>query len=360
MPGDIDGNGAVDGSDLAVMAGDFGNTECTIQGDNKILRVSSAFNTSMQGIGTTIKWVEDRIGLLSHDTITMEVSEPGVLSSYNEILPKVSAGDFEAGFGFAGYSEPLIPAVVLFGAFPFGPEPNEYLAWMWEGNGMQLWQQLYDNAGYNVKVLICGIITGESGGWFNREINTINDFNGLKMRTFGMMAEVLEKFGAIPVPLSGSQAYYALKDGTIDGAEFSTPLVEEGIKLYEVADYNYFPGWHQRASLLELLINKDVWNSLTAHQQMVIEIICKAATVESIVYSESRLGDVITENEQNREVSNRHWSDDILAAFKTASQEVIADKAAADPVFKAIWDDFSSFHETYKVWSTLGLMPPRE
>jgi len=175
-----------------------------------------------------------------------------------------------------------------------------------------------------------------------------------------MAAEVFEKIGAEPVFISGSQAYHALQNGTIDGAEFSTPLVDEGMNFYEVAEYNYYPGWHQRASLLELLINKDVWNSLTAHQQMVIEIICKAATVESIVYSESRLGDIIKENEQHRGVKNRYWSEDILAALKTASQEVIDEKTAEDPEFKVIWDDFSSFHETYTVWSTLGLMPPRE
>jgi TRAP-type mannitol/chloroaromatic compound transport system substrate-binding protein len=335
-------------------------TAATIQGDKKILRVSSAFRTSMQGIGTTIKWVEDRIGLLSNGTITMDVSEPGGLSSYNEMLPRISAGDFEAGFGFVGYSENLIPAAVFFGAIPFGPEPNEYLAWMWEGNGMQLWQQLYDNEGYNVKVLVCGVITGESGGWFNREINTIHDFNGLRIRSLGMAAEVFEKIGAIPVSIGGSQVYDALLNGTIDAAEVSTPLVDEGMKFYEVAEYNYYPGWHQRSSLLELLINKDVWNSLTAHQQMVIEIICKAATMESIVYSESRLGDIIKENEQNRGVKNRYWSDDILAALKTVSQEVIAEKTAADPVFEAIWNDFSSFHQTYTVWSKLGLFPPRE
>ena len=359
-PGDIDSDGTVDGSDLAVMAGDFGNTDCTIPDGHKTLRVSSAFRTSMQGIGTTIKWVEDRIGLLSDNTITMDVYEPGQLSQYNEILPKVSAGDFEAGFGYAGYSESLIPAVALFGAFPFGPEPNEYLAWLWQGNGMQLWQQLYDGAGYNVKVLVCGVITGETGGWFNREINTINDFSGLKMRALGMAAEVLEKFGIIPFSISGGQVYDALQNGTIDAADFSTPLVDEEMRFYEVAGYNYYPGWHQRASLLELLINKDVWDSLTAHQQMVIEILCKAATIDSIVYSESRLGDIIKDNEENRGVDNRFWSDDILAALKTASQELIAEKSAADPQFKAIWDDFSSFHQTYIVWSKLGLMPPRE
>jgi TRAP-type mannitol/chloroaromatic compound transport system substrate-binding protein len=358
-PGDIDGGGTVDGSDLALLADDFGKTECIIPG-NKLLRVSSAFRTSMQGIGTTIKWVEDRIGQLSHDTITMDVYEPGQLSMYNELLPRVSAGDFEAGFGYAGYSESLVPQAILFGAFPFGPEPNEYLAWVWQGNGMQLWQQLYDDAGYNVKVLVCGVITGETGGWFKNEINTIQNFDGLKMRSFGMAAEVLAKIGAIPVFITGGQTYDALQNGTIDAAEFSTPLVDEAMRFYEVAGYNYYPGWHQRASLLELLINKDVWNSLTAHQQTVIEILCKAATIESIVYSESRLGDIIKENELYRGVKNRYWSDDILAAFRSAFQEVITEKTAADPVFSAIWDDFSSFHQTYTVWSNLGLMPPRE
>lgn len=322
-----------------------------------LLKVPIAFATKLPGLGSTIKWVGDRIGTASGGSVKMKVYEPSKLVAPFEILDAVSTGKVNAGYTTAGYWAGKIAAAPLFSAIPFGPEAGEYLAWLWHGNGMKLYQEMYDQAGYNVKVLVCGIIAPETSGWFAKEINSVDDLQGLKMRFFGLGGQVMQKLGVSTSVLPGGEIFPALEKKALDASEFSMPAIDKNLGFHKLVKYNYFPGWHQQATVFELLINKDTWNKLSDHQKMVIEMVTMAATANSLAEGEAIQFDVMKENVEKNGVKLKYWSDDMLATYQKTWEGVANEMAAGDAFFKKVWDDLSSFREGYDLWEQYAFLP---
>jgi len=322
-----------------------------------LLKVPICFSTSLPGMGSTIKWMAERIPAASNGSIKIKVYEPGKLVAPFEILDAVSKGKTNAGYSVSGYWAGKIPASPIFTAIPFGPEAGEYLAWMYYGNGMKLYQEMYDQSGYNVKVFICGIIAPETSGWFKEPIKSAKDLKGLRMRFFGLGGQVMQKLGASVSLLPGGEIFPALEKKAIDATEFSMPVIDKRLGFYKIAKYNYFPGWHQQATIFELLINKNVYNKMSDHQKAVLDMMCKAATLDAFVYTEAIQAKAMKENVENNGVTNMYWSQQMLDTYKKAWLEVVAEQSAKDPVFKKIWDDLSAFRAEYKLWQSYGFLP---
>lgn len=325
-----------------------------------MLKVPVCFSTALPGLGTTIPWVAERLETASNGSLKMKVYEPNKLVAPFEILDAVSKGKINAGYSTAGYWAGKIPASPIFSAIPFGPEAGEYLAWLYYGNGMKLYQEMYDSHGYNVKVLVCGIIAPETSGWFTKEINSEADFKGLKMRFFGLGGKAMQKLGASVSLLPGGEIFPALEKKALDATEFSMPAIDQRLGFHKIAKYNYFPGWHQQATVFELLINKDVWNSMSDHQRMVIEMITRAATLDAFAYTEAIQAKVMKENVEKRGVKNMYWSDEMLTKFSNAWIEVAQEEVKKDAFFKKVFDDVSAFRNEYKMWQTYGFLPRPE
>ena len=167
--------------------------------DKLLLKTPIAFSTELPGLGSPIPRVAEQLNVMSGGTLKMKVYEPGKLVPPFEILDAVSSGKINSGYTTAGYWAGKIPAAPLFSAVPFGPEAGEYMAWLYYGNGMTLYQEMYDQAGFNVKVIPCAIIAPETSGWFAKEINTPEDLDGLKMRFFGLGGKVMQKLGVADI-----------------------------------------------------------------------------------------------------------------------------------------------------------------
>ncbi len=326
-------------------------------GKKVLLSVPVCFPTALPGLGTTAPWLAERIEALSGGQIKMKVYEPKKLIAPFEILDAVSKGKVNAGYSTAGYWQGKIPAAGLFAAVPFGPEAGEYLAWLYYGGGMDLYQEMYDQAGYNVKVLVMGIIAPETSGWFAKPIESVADLKGMRMRFFGLGGQVMQKLGVSTSQLPGGEIFPALEKGAIDATEFSMPAIDQRLGLHKIVKYNYYPGWHQQATVFELLINKDVWNDMTAHQKMVMEMGTRAATLDAFAYTEAIQAPVIKENVTKRDVKNMRWSPEMLDAFRGAWEEVVAEQSANDAFFKKVYDQMSAFRADYKYWSKWGFMP---
>ncbi len=322
-----------------------------------LLKTPIAFATSLPGLGTTIKWVGDRVETASNGSIRMRIYEPNKLVAPFEILDAVSSGKVNSGYTTAGYWAGKIPASPLFSAIPFGPEAGEYLAWLWHGNGMKLYQEMYDQAGYNVKVILCGIIAPETSGWFANEINSQADLQGLKMRFFGLGGQVMQKIGVSTSLLPGGEIFPALEKKAIDATEFSMPAIDRKLGFYKLVKYNYFPGWHQQATTFELLINKDEYNKMHESQQMFLDIICKATTANSFAEGEAIQFTVMKENVEKDGVQIRYWSDEMLELFQQTWNEVAKEQAANDKFFKKVWDDLSEFRANYDLWEANAFLP---
>ncbi|MCO4757874.1 MAG: TRAP transporter substrate-binding protein [Oceanospirillaceae bacterium] len=342
---------------VAIMSAAIASVSAPAQAADKLLlKTPIAFGSHLPALGTPIVWVADQLKLISDGKVKMKIYEPGKLVSPPEILDAVSSGKVNSGYATAGYWQGKMPAAALFSAVPFGPEAGEYMAWLYYGNGMNLYQEMYDNAGYNVKVTPCAIISPETSGWFQKPIEKPEDLKGLNMRFFGLGASVMEKLGVGTVQLPGGEIFGALEKGAIDATEFSQPAIDQRLGLHKIAKYNYFPGWHQQATVFELLINKDAWGKMSKGQQAMIETTCKASMTNAIAEGESMQFEVMAKAEQNG-VEIRYWNQTMLDTFESKWDEVVAEKTAADPFFKKVWSDLSTFREGYNLWEANAFLP---
>ena len=325
--------------------------------DQLLLKTPIAFSTNLPGLGSPMPRLAEELDRMSGGRLKMKVYEPGKLVPPFEILDAVSSGKVNSGYALSGYWAGKIPAAPLFSTVPFGPETGEYIAWLYYGNGLKLYQDMYDQADYNVKVLPCAVTTPETAGWFAKEITSPADLKGLKMRFFGLGAKVMEKLGVSTSLLPGGEIFAALEKGAIDATEFSMPAVDKRLGFYKLVKYNYFPGWHQQSTIYELLINKEVWAAASEQHKAILENACKASMTDSFAYGEAIQFKAMEENAREHGVYNKRWSEEMLGAYRAAWTEVAAEEAAKDAFFAEVWADLSAFRDKYKVWKENAFLP---
>ena len=330
------------------------NTEEGVK-TNKVIKwkMASTFPGNLSILGEGAINFTQRVDLISNGNIKIKFFEPGALVPPLEIFDAVSSGAVDAGWSTAGYWAGKIPAVQFFTAIPFGPNASEFLAWYHEGGGKELWEGIY--AEHNLRPVQCGIISPEASGWFRNEITSVDDLKGLKMRFFGLGAKVLDKIGVSTQLLAGGDIYPALELGTIDATEFAMPSIDLELGFYQVAKHYYFPGWHQPASALELLINIDKWNALSDSQKAQIETTCTESVVKLLTMAESRQPKALEEL-KSKGVNLHRWPDEILKTFENAWYEVVEEEAAKNEDFARVWDSLSEFRKSYKTWKNLGFV----
>ncbi|WP_282169287.1 TRAP transporter substrate-binding protein [Ruegeria atlantica] len=328
-----------------------------VAADKLLLKTPIAFSTELPGLGSPIPRVAEQLDLMSGGTLKMKVYEPGKLVPPFEILDAVSTGKINSGYTTAGYWAGKIPAAPLFSAVPFGPEAGEYMAWLYYGNGMSLYQEMYDQAGYNVHVIPCAVIAPETSGWFATEINTPEDLSGLKMRFFGLGGKVMQKLGVATSLLPGGDIFPALEKGAIDATEFSMPAIDARLGFHKLVKFNYFPGWHQQATVFELMINKDVWNETSEQHKAIIENACKASMADSFAEGEAIQHAALIDNVENNGVTIKQWSPEMLDTFRATWDEVAAEEAANDAFFAKVLSDMNEFRDGYVLWKTNAFLP---
>ena len=321
-----------------------------------LFKVPVAFPTYLPGLGTPAPWIAKTVNEVSNGNVKMKIYEPKKLVAPFEILDAVSSGKVNAGYSTAGYWAGKLPAAPLFSAVPFGPEAGEYMAWIYHGNGRKLYQEMYDTAGYKVHVIPCAIIAPETSGWFAKPIKNAGDLKGLRMRFFGLGGKVMQKLGVSTSLLPGGEIFPSLEKGAIDAAEFSQPAIDKRLGFWKIVKYNYYPGWHQQATMFELLINKNTWNKLHNSQKVALEVTCKASMTQSFSEGEFMQFEVMTENVKKRGVKNMYWSDDMLATFKEAWRQVVEDLMKHSG-FAKVWKDLSKFRDGYDLWEAHAFLP---
>ena len=331
---------------LAMMAGSA-QAQTTIE-------MTSAFGKNLPILGTAAIDFTNNINSISSD-VEFEHFDPGKLVPTLEALDAVSSGSVDAAYATSGYWQGKINSASLFAAVPFGPEAGEFLGWVLYDDGAKYWQQMYDDNGYNVVALPCGIIAPETSGWFKKEINSVEDLKGLNMRFFGLGAKAMQKLGVSTSLLSASDIFPALERGAIDATEFSMPRIDARLGFHKIAKYNYFPGWHQPATLFELLVNKDVWEDLDEKAQNQIRVACLATITTNYAEGEATNYAAMVDNVENNGVTIKQWSPEIIAAFQGAWDEVAKELAADDPFFQEVWADLQEYRKGYKTWQKIYL-----
>lgn len=326
------------------------------QAQDLTVEMTSSFSKTLPILGTAGVDFVNRINAISGE-VEFEHFDPGKLVPTLEALDAVSNGSVDASYATSGYWQGKITAASLFAAVPFGPEAGEFMGWILYDDGAELWQRMYDENGYDVKVLPCGVIAPETSGWFKNEINGPEDLEGLNMRFFGLGAEVMQRIGVSTSLLAGGDIFPALERGAIDATEFSMPRIDARLGFHKIAKYNYFPGWHQPSTLFELLVNRDVWDEMSERAQAQVEAACLANITTNLAEGEATNYAAMVENQESNGVIIKQWSPEMLALFEENWNAVAADLAAEDEFFAEVWADLQEYRAGYKVWSTNIYLP---
>lgn len=316
-------------------------------------QMQSTFPGTLVQLGTAGQWIAQRITLLTNGKVTVEFQNPGAVVPALQTFDAVSSGAVKAGWSTPGYWAGKVPALQFFSSVPFGPEAGEYLAWMKFGGGEKLMDELYEK--HNIKSLICAAFAPEASGWFRREIKTVDDLKGLKMRFFGLGAKVMEKMGVSTQLLAGGDIFPALERGTIDATEFSMPALDLNLGFFQVAKHYYFPGWHQQATLFDLMINLDAWEKLDELTQLQISTACQANVARTFAEGEAIQFDAIKQIKE-KGVTIHKWPKEILDAFQKAWGDVLKEESAKDADFDRVAKAYLAFRENYKVWNELAFL----
>ncbi len=316
-------------------------------------KMHSAFSAKLVVLGEGSNNVSESITKMSGGDLTVRFFEPGALVPGTAYYDPVSSGSIDAAFGTPGYNVNKNNAYAFFSAVPFGPGAGEYLAWMQYGGGEEMATEMYarDNIRYN----LCGVIAPETSGWYRKEIKSVDDLKGLKMRFFGLGAKVMEKFGVSTQLLAAGDIYPALELGSIDATEFSLPAADKDLGFYQVAKHNYFPGWHQQSTLNELLIHQPAYDALDDTQKALIKTACDSNVMFMFVRGEA-IQFAAMKFHQEKGVQIHRWSDDMLAKFEAAWTEVIAEEIKDNADSKKIWASLSAFRKDYAIWKDNGYL----
>jgi TRAP-type mannitol/chloroaromatic compound transport system substrate-binding protein len=317
-------------------------------------KVASAFSSTLPVLGPTGTGVAERLAALSGGRIKLQVFEPGALVAPLEVFDAVSKGTVEAGLSTPTSWFDKMPAVAFFGSPPFGAGTVETLAWLYEGHGLELWRSVY--GAHNVVPVPCGYLPPEASGWFRAPLSGPEPFKGLKIHQFGLGGLVLQKLGAQVLVLSAEDLYPALERGVLDAAQVSVPSIDEKLGLAKVAKHYYFPGWHQQASVLELLVNKERWDALAAGDRTLIEVVCRDALLQAMTRSEAQQGPALADLKKQG-VQVHYWSDEQLQRFRNAYDAVVKEMRIKDEDFKRVNDAYLKFRQGYAEWGQLSRLP---
>lgn len=313
------------------------------------LDVASAY--SMRNMfGASAERIAGQISQLSGQSLKVKVHEPGELVPPFEILNSVSSGAVSAGWSSIAYFAGTLPIANVYGALPFSPSAEAVFSWTSAGEGRELLQKSMDK--YGVKVVPCSFLPQEPGGWFNKEIGSIDDFKGLSMRISGLGAKVLNRYGATTQLIPGNEVYLALERGRVDAAEFSIPAVDKAMGLHEIASNYYYPGWQQGAGWLALLVNQDVWNGYSDDQRLLIETVCQANIQKE--FDEVLPAQIQALQElKEKGVSVKRFPESVLAELRKGWDEVREEEMQNNPEFKEAYESLLKHSALVDEWYEL-------
>ncbi|MEX1147103.1 MAG: TRAP transporter substrate-binding protein, partial [Sphingomonadales bacterium] len=279
------GGAAALGAAGALAACDNGGQQASRDGApavatrRRTLRMVTTWPKNFPGLGMSAERIAKRIHDLTDGAIDIKVLAAGELVGAFEAFDAVSGGTADCFHAPDYYLQGKSRAFPFFTAVPFGLLADEQLSWMHFDGGQELQDELH--ARFNVKSMLCANTGTQGGGWYRREIRTVEDFRGLKVRMPGLGGEVLRRLGASTVVRAGGDIYLSLRSGEIDGAEWVGPWNDMAFGMHEVADHYYYPGFQEPGAAISLGFNLDIWNDFSPREQLLIQQVCDAEYIYS-------------------------------------------------------------------------------
>jgi len=304
------------------------------------------------GLGTAANKLAALIGEMSGGRIRVKVYGAKELVPAFETFDAVSRGTAEMAHGAAYYWKGKSEAAQFFSTVPFGLTAQEMNGWLYHGGGLELWEELYRP--FNLVPAPAGNTGVQMGGWFNKEINSLDDMKGLKMRIPGLGGEVLKRLGGTPVNLPGGELFTSLQSGAIDATEWVGPYNDMAFGLYKAAKYYYYPGFHEPGTTLEALINKEALESLPKDLQSIVLNACKVVNLDLLSEYTARNPAVLKTLVEKHKVDIRRYPDDVVRQLRKISREVAAEVGNRDAVSKKIYNSYEAFYQASREWSDIS------
>ncbi len=303
-------------------------------------KMVTAWPKNYPGLGTSAERLAERVTAMSAGRLTIRVYAAGELVPALEVFDSVSRGTAELGHGAAYYWKGKVPTAQFFTSVPFGLSAIEMNAWLSKGGGQAFWEEAY--APHGVKPMVVGNSGMQMGGWFNKEINSLSDLQGLKIRMPGLGGEVLARLGATSVNLPGGEVFTALQTGAIDATDWVNPYNDLAFGLHKAARYYYYPGWQEPQAVLELLVNQKAFDSLPADLQVILTEATRAASrdmLDDYTYNNA----LALEQLKQQGVELKRFPDEVLVAMREHSEQVLGQLAEQSELNGRIWASMKAF-----------------
>ncbi len=293
-----------------------------------------------------------RVEEATEGRIKIQVFAAGELVPALGIFDAVSAGTVECGSGAGYYWAGKAPAAQWFAAVPFGFNPQGINAWLYSGGGLKLWEEVY--APFNLVPRPQGNTGVQMGGWFRKEMNSIEDYKGLKMRIPGLGGKVIAKAGGTVVLLPGGEIFTSLERGVIDATEWVGPMHDLRMGFYKAAKYYYYPGWHEPGTTLEVMFNKKVYDSLPNDLKAILDAVAMETNLWSLCEFEAGNGAALQELINKHKVELRRFPESLLAELRKLAKETLEEEAEKDKLSRKVHEAFKKFKEQVGVWGTVA------
>ncbi|ASJ75426.1 TRAP transporter substrate-binding protein [Granulosicoccus antarcticus] len=303
-------------------------------------KLPTSFPAKAPGIGTNVVSFAERVAAMSDGRLTFKIFSSGELVPPFAVEDAVQQGTAEIGHSTPYYAAGKNPALHFFSTVPFGMSATEHAAWLRYGGGQELWDEVYAERG--LKPFYSGNSGTQSGGWFSKPINSVDDLKGLNMRIAGLGGEAMRALGVNAVLLPPPEIFPAFKSGAIDAAEWVGPLLDQAFGLYKVAKICYVPAFHEPGAALSIVVNQDAFDELPADLQAIVANAAEATSAETLAqfdyFNTQALGQLREEG-----VEFLEFPDDVVAALRVASSDVINKLAGENAGFKKVMDSYDAF-----------------
>ncbi|MCB0355310.1 MAG: TRAP transporter substrate-binding protein [Bdellovibrionales bacterium] len=302
--------------------------------------------------GVGIERFANLVEQLTEGSLSIKVYGAGELIPALGTFEAVRKGEIQAGHAACYYWQGKIPASPFFTSVPFGPNVVGTISWIRAGGGQALYDEMMRDFG--VLCRVCGATTFQMMGWFNREIKTISDLKGLKIRVPGLASEVYSTLGATPVLIPGGEVFTSLSTGVIDAVEWVGPYHDYLLGLHRAAKFYYGSSWHEPGAVLELMMNLDAWNKLSDHQQQAIEVATADTTDWMIAEFAQQNGLYLQKLMAETDVTIQPLPDSVLSELQKASEDVKSRVGKSSPLAERIYNSLSEFQKRYEEFYRLA------
>jgi TRAP-type mannitol/chloroaromatic compound transport system substrate-binding protein len=316
-------------------------------------RLTSSFPKSLDTIYGGADVLAERVRKLTDGKFDIRVFAGGEIVPGLQALDAVKDGTVECCHTCSYYYVGKDKTFGFGTSVPFGMNARQMNAWVYYGGGQKLLDEFYGN--YNIRSFPGGNTGTQMGGWFRKEIKSLADVKGLKMRIAGLGGSVFEKLGAVPQQIAGGDIYPSLEKGTIDAAEWVGPYDDEKLGFYKVAKHYYYPGWWEPGPMINFFVNKKEWDKLPKTYQEAFTAAAYEANVSMMAEYDHKNPAALSHLLQQG-VKLQKYPDDILNAAYKAAMDLYSEESAKNPAFKKIWTDYDKYRKTQNAWFSIAEM----